>query len=854
MQHELKNIVHEISQGIEKDSQNTSKAQPYEQFLKNYRARFPEYSKMKKLEMEKKKTEEEKQKQEEEEILKEYQKEMETEKKQNQEQKLQDRKTLISDLFYGAMKQFIETKEEDDSLLSFINEMKFGQIILDISTSDLYSSLDEYTSETSIEFTTPKKFKTQAQKRTSVIQFPPVLILQLQRVTFDQKQKKSVKNNSKFSFDQVIHLDRYLDQNFEKTSAKRKQNEILRNKKNDFEKELQKLNEYGEKKQPLTSYLKTVKSYFESCAKKTEENADQDEKSKQYKTSISLIETETEKIESQVEDLSKKIKNNAEEMEKMFEDMKELPYYLFSILVHRGVSLSGHYWAFIYDYSQECWWKFNDQVVTKVTSEEVFKNSYGDGMDSANAYCLIYLNEEVHRSMQKQKIFIEKEAEEKKEEIIGAQAHLQIDFVHEPEKNQQPRAQITIDLTPKIRTSLLNFAEKLKYDLFIPHEIVNEVKEENMKFFNEIWKWEDNTKNNQRSAQNTIEDAPRGSGPFLKKEQTEQIYDATKIQKDETKMSEFEKKHQEIFEMIKYECVSEKNSLVDSSLKSLEHFCLNISDPKITDFSIAKQLFKEIFNQDLEVEHESNNINAIQIYRTHNYPERITKFFNLKIRRWSNYQMYIRNYLCGLNFLMNNDLEHAFQNIVFAYSNLKIANGNINEMILFLLVCIKSVFDKAIETVAQFIKGSQTEDPLSESILKNSLFVASFIHSVFGSKNFDSVRFSHENPDFDEIRILKLRDDFFSSLSKIFNENLEILDRFSQENNSTCQTIFHMYLFLSIPDQLVSNSQPLPIEKELPHPNIIESFKQILSKARSELKTEIENINEFSNFIKAILK
>lgn len=57
-------------------------------------------------------------------------------------------------------------------------------------------------------------------------------------------------------------------------------------------------------------------------------------------------------------------------------------------LISKG---GGHYWAFLYSKSEECWYKYDDTTVSKVAEELVWKESYG-GHGNQSAYCLIYLS------------------------------------------------------------------------------------------------------------------------------------------------------------------------------------------------------------------------------------------------------------------------------------------------------------------------------------------------------------------------------------------------------------------------------------------------------------------------------
>ncbi|OXB60407.1 hypothetical protein ASZ78_000813 [Callipepla squamata] len=77
-----------------------------------------------------------------------------------------------------------------------------------------------------------------------------------------------------------------------------------------------------------------------------------------------------------------------------------LLYELFSVMVHSGSAAGGHYYACIKSFSDDQWYSFNDQHVSKVTQEDI-KKTYGGSSgsrgyyssafaSSTNAYMLIY--------------------------------------------------------------------------------------------------------------------------------------------------------------------------------------------------------------------------------------------------------------------------------------------------------------------------------------------------------------------------------------------------------------------------------------------------------------------------------
>ncbi|OMJ70066.1 hypothetical protein SteCoe_32051 [Stentor coeruleus] len=83
-------------------------------------------------------------------------------------------------------------------------------------------------------------------------------------------------------------------------------------------------------------------------------------------------------------------------IDKIYKNFTNQKYCLSSILVHEGVAISGHYFAYIKDYDRPepyQWRKYNDIFVTNVQEDEVKKISEGLNDTNASAYCLIYVSE-----------------------------------------------------------------------------------------------------------------------------------------------------------------------------------------------------------------------------------------------------------------------------------------------------------------------------------------------------------------------------------------------------------------------------------------------------------------------------
>ena len=70
-------------------------------------------------------------------------------------------------------------------------------------------------------------------------------------------------------------------------------------------------------------------------------------------------------------------------------------YELFSILIHSGSALGGHYYAYIKSFENHKWYSFNDSTVTEIQQEDIQKVYGGSASSfsssySSNAYLLMY--------------------------------------------------------------------------------------------------------------------------------------------------------------------------------------------------------------------------------------------------------------------------------------------------------------------------------------------------------------------------------------------------------------------------------------------------------------------------------
>ncbi|CAN2388268.1 Belongs to the peptidase C19 family [Pristimantis euphronides] len=98
-------------------------------------------------------------------------------------------------------------------------------------------------------------------------------------------------------------------------------------------------------------------------------------------------------VEQDIQDLKNSVVRSRKTIEDIYNDpyLSQVPYRLHAVLVHEGQANAGHYWAYIYSHTRQCWLKYNDISVTEATWEELERDSYG-GVRNASAYCLMYIN------------------------------------------------------------------------------------------------------------------------------------------------------------------------------------------------------------------------------------------------------------------------------------------------------------------------------------------------------------------------------------------------------------------------------------------------------------------------------
>uniref|UniRef100_A0A8C7LAV5 Ubiquitin carboxyl-terminal hydrolase n=1 Tax=Oncorhynchus kisutch TaxID=8019 RepID=A0A8C7LAV5_ONCKI len=347
-------------------------------------------------------------------------------------------------LFYGT---FVAERTHEGKTLSNIEQ--FGQYPLQVNGfNNLEECLEGAMVEGEIEALHPDQTISSGSKRW-FSKLPPVLTFELSRFEFNQSLGRPEKIHKKLEFQEIIYMDRYLHKNNEQTYNRRGEVKRMKEHLTVLQQKLECYRSYGSgpTNYPLADMLQYMlefactkptsvsphlppsppkpiisltaspsSSLLSTCQQKHSSSQRMpiykpftqcrppmdapphpaphsvtEEELRFVKTCLQRWRTE---MENNMDELKASIDRVSQALEGMYSDNRlcQVPYRLHAVLVHEGQALAGHYWAYIYDHSNQCWMKYNDVIVSESSWEELVRDSYG-GMTNASAYCLMYIDD-----------------------------------------------------------------------------------------------------------------------------------------------------------------------------------------------------------------------------------------------------------------------------------------------------------------------------------------------------------------------------------------------------------------------------------------------------------------------------
>uniref|UniRef100_A0A8C9TYJ6 Ubiquitin carboxyl-terminal hydrolase n=1 Tax=Scleropages formosus TaxID=113540 RepID=A0A8C9TYJ6_SCLFO len=340
-------------------------------------------------------------------------------------------------LFYGT---FVAERTIEGSTVSNIEQ--FGQYPLQVNG---FNNLDECLEGAMVEgeiesLHSDQTFPCGRQRWFSKL--PPVLTFELSRFEFNQSLGRPEKIHKKLEFPQVMYMDRYLHKNIEQMQGRREEVKKLKNQLMALHQKLESYKSYGSgpTKYPLADMLEYVLEFATTTPTSTspvkdvrhqlqtspaDPSSHRDPSSDKPRSPVhkpftqcrpvmdapqhpsphsiseeellcvkSCLQRWRIEVENSINELKSSIEGISQSLGGMYSDgsLCQAPYRLHAVLVHEGQASAGHYWAYVYDHSRQCWLKCNDVSVTESSWEELVRDSYG-GMTNASAYCLMYIDD-----------------------------------------------------------------------------------------------------------------------------------------------------------------------------------------------------------------------------------------------------------------------------------------------------------------------------------------------------------------------------------------------------------------------------------------------------------------------------
>ncbi|KAH7105002.1 cysteine proteinase [Auriculariales sp. MPI-PUGE-AT-0066] len=284
--------------------------------------------------------------------------------------------SVVKRLFYGKLRQRISAvdgsgkpNEKEDLYMSLpVN-------VVDEETTDLYDGLAGYFDDI-VDFEGKK-----SRMEVTLVDLPPVLHVQLQRVQFNRETLQPYKCHAYVKFGETLHMDRFLDG---APANLRDRSKAIHSELVACRERLRSLTQG--KFAPYTDTLKHTLEFLRSKNVGDAVEAELDD------SLVELLTAEQSSLEGELVQLKLRIVELQRERETLWAGnaSPSAEYELTSVFVHRGSGPTfGHYFFYARNLPEKPneWFKYNDSEVSAASRDDVLRDSTGDTL---NAYMLVY--------------------------------------------------------------------------------------------------------------------------------------------------------------------------------------------------------------------------------------------------------------------------------------------------------------------------------------------------------------------------------------------------------------------------------------------------------------------------------
>lgn len=287
---------------------------------------------------------------------------------------------LIKRLFSGKIKQTITPL--GDSEKKRVSEERFFSLIINVGDhpKDIYDSLDNYFNDDIVSLE-----EGEVKKSITISQLPDILQFHVQRVLFDRERLMAYKSLETIPFGDKIYLDRYLDT----------EDPVILRKRNDVFQWRSEINNLNTKKATILSKDKeenlTLIDSLIATKKFLEARIETHPRIGINPSTIIALQQQIDDLKSQLVTINSDLDQLETKVHHQFEDYKKVGYTIFAIFIHRGEASYGHYWVYIKDPHRNIYRKYNDEMVSEVSTDEVFNYTEGN---TATPYYIVYVRDD----------------------------------------------------------------------------------------------------------------------------------------------------------------------------------------------------------------------------------------------------------------------------------------------------------------------------------------------------------------------------------------------------------------------------------------------------------------------------
>lgn len=211
---------------------------------------------------------------------------------------------------------------------------------------------------------------------------PPIFCVDLCRMVISADSPFPVKRNQKVTFQPWLFMDEFLHENEQEISRLHRDVLNFTTRKSAMQEKLQSLQSFLEN---ISLIPTLINDYRHAVDLSTSVN---------FRLLCHLNTSWETEVQMKMNELYSDIKL-LEEQESLTknEGLSRLhPYRLHAVIVHQGESNQGHYWIFVWNSVEQCWYHIDDTFTQQVAWEDVSEVAFG-GLDSdSSAQCLVYLD------------------------------------------------------------------------------------------------------------------------------------------------------------------------------------------------------------------------------------------------------------------------------------------------------------------------------------------------------------------------------------------------------------------------------------------------------------------------------